>query len=100
MRLDACSRRAWLVCGALNIVPPPALTPLVPPALAAEPSPEAVVTAKRAFKAFDDRNLQLADELFSETIAEWRRLDRGVEELTALLVARAGVSRSDSTCRL
>ena len=51
-----------------------------------EPSAEAVLVAKRAFKAFDARELSLADELFSQTIAEWRRLGRGVEELTSLLV--------------
>lgn len=61
-----------------------------------EPSVESVTTAKRAFEAFNVRNLPLADSLFTQTIAEWRRLDRGVEELTALLVARAGV-RTDLT---
>ena len=74
------------------------LLPQAPaPAFATEPSAEAVTTAKRAFEAFDKRNLPLADELFTRTIDEWRLLDRGVEELTALLVARAGVrtDRSD-----
>ena len=47
--------------------------------------------AKRAFQAFDARELTLADELFSQTLAEWRRLGRGIEELTALLV-RIGAS--------
>ena len=61
-----------------------------------QPSAEAVLIAKRAFEAFDKRNLPLADALFTQTIDEWRRLDRGVEELTALLVARAGV-RTDGT---
>ena len=65
-------------------------------ATSAEPSAEAVSTAKRAFAAFDNRQLPLADELFTLTIDEWRRLDRGVEELTSLLVARAGV-RVDRT---
>ena len=65
-------------------------------ALPAEPSLEAVAVAKRAFKAFDNRELPLADQLFTQTIDEWRRLDRGVEELTALIVARAGV-RTDMT---
>ena len=62
----------------------------------AEPTAAAVAVAKSAFEAFDRRNLPLADALFSQTIDEWRRLDRGVEELTALLVARAGV-RTDRT---
>ena len=61
-----------------------------------EPSPEAVIAAKRAFEAFNDRNLPLADSLFTSTIDEWRRLERGVEELTALLVARGSV-RADMT---
>ena len=54
-----------------------------------------MLAAKRAFRAFDDRQLPLAEDLFSKTIAEWRRLDRDVAELTSLLVARAGV-RTDS----
>ena len=66
------------------------------PAPAAEPSRTAVNVAKQAFAAFDSRDLPLAERLFTETIDEWRRLDRGVEELTALLVARAGV-RVDRT---
>ena len=70
-------------------------TLFAPPAPAAEPSAEAVLAAKRAFRAFDDRQLPLAEDLFSKTIAEWRRLDRDVAELTSLLVARAGV-RTDS----
>ena len=71
--------------------------PLPAPVFAmGEPSAEAVNVAKNAFKAFDERNLPLADRLFTETIDEWRRLDRGVEELTALLVARANV-RTDRT---
>ena len=61
-----------------------------------EPSTDAVNIAKRAFDAFDKRNLPLAETLFTQTIDEWRRLDRGVEELTALLVARANV-RTDRT---
>ena len=68
--------------------------PLPSPAL--DPSPAAVVVAKRAFRAFDDRELPLADDLFTQTIDEWRRLDRDVAELTSLLVARAGV-RTDRT---
>lgn len=69
-------------------------------AFAAEPSPkipnrEAVARAKGAFAAFDQRDLPLADRLFTQTIEEWRRLDRGVEEITSLLVARAGV-RTDN----
>jgi len=52
--------------------------------------------ARRAFEAFDNRQLPLADALFSQTIEEWRRLDRDVAELTSLLVARAGV-RTDRT---
>ena len=70
-------------------------TLFAPPTPAAEPSADAVLAAKRAFKAFDDRQLPLADELFTKTIDEWRRLDRDVAELTSLLVARAGV-RTDS----
>ena len=66
------------------------------PAPAVEPSRAAVNVAKQAFAAFDSRDLPLAERLFTETIDEWRRLDRGVEELTALLVARAGV-RVDRT---
>ena len=77
---------------------------LLPPSLpvsasGGEPSPDAVTVARRAFQAFDKRDLPLADALFTQTIDEWRRLDRGVEELTALLVARAGVrtDRSEYT---
>ena len=72
------------------------LQPRPQPVPAAEPSAQAVQIAKGAFQAFDGRNLPLAEELFSKTIDEWRRLDRGVEELTSLLVARAGV-RTDRT---
>ena len=68
-----------------------------PPAFGiGEPSADAVITAKRAFEAFNNRELPLADSLFTKTIDEWRRLGRGVEEITALLVARAGV-RTDLT---
>eukprot|EP00965_Chrysotila_dentata_P012055 395657-Pleurochrysis_carterae.AAC.9 len=59
--------------------------------LRTEPSTEAVLVARRAFEAFDRRQLPLADALFTQTIEEWRRLNRSVEELTTLLVARANV---------
>jgi tetratricopeptide (TPR) repeat protein len=89
------ARRALLQQGfaiaAFLLPQPPA------PALAmSEPYAEAVAIAKQAFSAFDKRQLPLAESLFTRTIDEWRRLDRGVEELTALLVARAGV-RTDLT---
>jgi len=75
------------------------LLPQPPPPVFAsklEPSADAVRVAKRAFQAFDQRDLLVAEALFTQTIDEWRRLDRGPEELTALLVARAGV-RTDRT---
>jgi tetratricopeptide (TPR) repeat protein len=66
------------------------------PSSAQEPTAEQVAVAKRAFQAFDAKQLPLADALFTQTIDAWRELDRGVEEMTALLVARAGV-RTDLT---
>lgn len=90
MRLDSVGRRALLQQGlalAAFLLPQSQS-----PALAmGEPSADAVAIAKQAFSAFDQRNLPLAESLFTQTIDEWRRLDRGVEELTSLLVARAGV---------
>ena len=77
------SRRAILTSVAILSAPAP-----LP---AAEPSVAAVDAAKRAFQAFDSRELPLADALFTKTIDEWRMLDRDVAELTSLLVARAGV---------
>jgi len=50
-----------------------------------------VNAARQAFEAFDNKELPLAEELFTKTISEWRSLNRGVEEITSLLVARAGV---------
>jgi len=84
MLLPFISRRAILTT-TVALLSTPAPLP------AAEPSAEAVAVAKRAFLAFDNRELPLADELFTKTIDEWRRLDRDVAELTSLLVARAGV---------
>ena len=84
MLLPLLSRRAILTT-TVALLSTPAPLP------AAEPSAEAVAAAKRAFLAFDNRELPLADELFTKTIDEWRRLDRDVAELTSLLVARAGV---------
>jgi len=87
------ARRAALLQStlALSSVLFPAL-----PAPAADPSAEQVQIAKRAFVAFDKKQLPLAESLFTQTIEAWRSLDRGVEEMTALLVARAGV-RTDLT---
>ena len=70
-----------------------ALSSFLPPlpSSAQEPTAEQVAVAKRAFQAFDAKQLPLADALFTQTIDAWRELDRGVEEMTALLVARAGV---------
>ena len=92
MRIDGISRRTAVLqtCLALS----PWLSPA--PAMPAEPTAEQVLVAKRALQAFDDRQLPLADELFTATIDSWRILGRGVEELTSLLVARAGV-RVDRT---
>ena len=92
MRMDSISRRTAVLqtCLALS----PWLSPA--PATPAEPTAEQVLVAKRAFEAFDNRQLPLADELFTATIESWRGLGRGVEELTSLLVARAGV-RVDRT---
>ena len=92
MRIDSVSRRTAVLqtCLALS----PWLSPA--PATPAEPTAEQVLVAKRAFEAFDNRQLPLADELFTATIESWRGLGRGVEELTSLLVARAGV-RVDRT---
>ena len=90
---ELVSRRAAVVQAVLALSP----TFLAPaPARSLEPSKEQVLVAKRAFEAFDQRQLPLADELFTSTIDSWRQLDRGVEELTSLLVARAGV-RVDRT---
>ena len=65
------------------------------PAVAAgppgEPSEGSVLKARQAFEAFDAKDLDLAERLFTETIAEWRSLGRPREELSALLVARANV---------
>ena len=88
-----CAVSSFLLPGSPSVLPG---TGGYSRALAAEPSAAAVLVAKKAFQAYDDRQLTVAEELFSQTIAEWRRLDRGIEELTALLVARAGV-RVDST---
>mmetsp|Transcript_40225 Transcript_40225/g.106513 ORF Transcript_40225/g.106513 Transcript_40225/m.106513 type:complete len:236 (-) Transcript_40225:609-1316(-) len=66
------------------------------PVPALEPSAEQVQIAKQAFVAFDQKQLPLANDLFTKTIDTWRGLDRGVEEITSLLVARAGV-RTDLT---
>ena len=52
--------------------------------------------ARQAFRAYDSKQLVLADGLFSQTIDAWRKLDRGIEETTALLVARAGVRTDQS----
>lgn len=92
MRMYGTSRRTAVLqtCLALS----PWLSPA--PATPAEPTAEQVLVAKRAFQAFDNRQLPLADELFTATIGSWRNLGRGVEELTSLLVARAGV-RVDRT---
>ena len=92
MRIDSVSRRTAVLqtCLALS----PWLSPA--PATPAEPTAEQVLVAKRAYEAFDNRQLPLADELFTATIESWRGLGRGVEELTSLLVARAGV-RVDRT---
>jgi len=60
-------------------------------ATAAEPSDDAVLAAQRAYEAFDNKDLQLAEELFTKTITEWRGLDRGVEEITSFLLGRANV---------
>jgi len=101
MKLDGagCTRRAAFAYSALMVgtcMQPLTLAPA--PALAAgvEPSPAAVDVARRAFAAFSAKQLPLADALFSQTIEEWRKLDRGAAELSSLLVARAGV-RTDKT---
>ena len=50
------------------------------PAVAAgppgEPSEGSVLKARQAFEAFDAKDLDLAERLFTETIAEWRSLGR------------------------
>ena len=65
-----------------------------------EPPAAAVESARRAFEAFDARELRRADDLFSDAVAAWRLLVRARErpaaELSALLVARANV-RVDSS---
>ena len=58
MRIDSVSRRTAVLqtCLALS----PWLSPA--PATPAEPTSEQVLVAKRAFEAFDNRQLPLADE--------------------------------------
>jgi len=60
------------------------------------PSEEATMAARKAFAAFETRNLPEAETQFSTAIAAWRQLDAGIyptkrAELNDLLIARARV---------
>ena len=88
------SRRStgeWIGYGA-TLAPPPTSARA---AAEAEPSEAALARVRRGFEAFDARLLRRAEDLFTESIDEWRRLERPRQELMSLLVARANV-RTDA----
>ena len=63
-------------------------------ALTDEPTEAAVLAARHAFAAFDTRDLDEAEVLFSKAVSEWRLLEGRKakrDELCALLTARANV---------
>jgi len=60
-------------------------------ASAAEPSPAQIQQVQRAFQAFNDRDLRLAESLFDKSVAVWEKLERPRDEMAALIKARGNV---------
>ena len=89
----AVDRRKWIGYGATALALLP--TGASRAAAEAEPSEAALARVRRGFEAFDARLLRRAEDLFTESIDEWRRLERPRQELMSLLVARANV-RTDA----